>query len=128
MNIGGLTNDESETEIQSYILDYRAESLPDVVGYIQSETQLTRKSIVKILTGTTKLEYFKINPQKFIEGCIDTIGMEMRLHIVDGIKYRKIGENEYFSQELFENEELFGASCKNPNWGNVLHIWSCKGL
>ena len=29
-------------------------------------------------------------------------------HIVDGIKYRKIGGNEYFSQELFENEELFG--------------------
>ena len=121
MDIGGLTNNESETEIQSYILDYRAESLPDVVGYIQSETQLTRKSIVKILTGTTKLEYFKINPQKFIEGCIDTIGMEMRLHIVDGIKYHKIGENEYFSQELFENEELFGylegnlrASNKSP--------------
>ncbi|SHF76664.1 hypothetical protein SAMN05444377_11848 [Flavobacterium fontis] len=32
----------------------------------------------------------------------------MRLHIVDGIVYKKIGENEYYSQELFENEELSG--------------------
>jgi type III restriction enzyme len=32
----------------------------------------------------------------------------MRLHIVDGIQYKKIGDSEYYSQELFENEELFG--------------------
>ena len=30
------------------------------------------------------------------------------MHIVDGIKYQKIGDAEYYSQELFENEELFG--------------------
>ena len=27
-----------------------------------------------------------------------------------------------------EVHRQLGASCKNPNWGNVLHIWSCKGL
>ncbi len=32
----------------------------------------------------------------------------MRLHIIDGIKYKKIGDADYYSQELFENEELFG--------------------
>jgi type III restriction enzyme len=32
----------------------------------------------------------------------------MRLHIVDGIVYSKIGDHEYYSQELFENEELVG--------------------
>ena len=107
-SLGGLANNDSQTESQSYNLDYQVGRLPDIVGYIQNETQLTRKSIVKILTNCSKLDYFKINPQKFIEGCIDTINVEMRLHIVDGIKYHKIGGNEYFSQELFENEELFG--------------------
>ena len=82
--------------------------LPDIVGYLQNETQLTRKSIVKILTGTTRLRYFKINPQKFIEGCIDIINEQMRMHIIDGIQYKKIDNTEYYSQELFENEELFG--------------------
>ena len=69
---------------------------------------MTRKSIVKILTGTEKLRYFKINPQKFIEACIDIINEQMRLHIIDGIKYHKLGDADFYSQELFENEELFG--------------------
>lgn len=108
VDLGGVIKNDSEGETQSYNLDHQVERLPDIVGYIQNETQLTRKSIVKILTGTSKLDRFKINPQKFIEQCIDIINGEMRLHIVDGIKYQKIGRNEYFSQELFENEELFG--------------------
>jgi type III restriction enzyme len=89
-------------------MDNEVENLPDIVSYLQNETQLTRRSIVKILTGTSKLKFFKINPQKFIEGCIDIINEQMRIHIVDGIKYKRIGDAEYYSQELFENKELFG--------------------
>ena len=37
----------------------RFNNLPDIVGYLQNETQLTRKSIVDILTGTEKLEVFQ---------------------------------------------------------------------
>ena len=108
MNIGGLQVNEDEVKTYSENINNEVEVLPDIVGYLQNETQLTRKSIVKILTGTNKLPYFKINPQKFIEGCIDIINEQMRLHIIDGIKYKKMGDAEYYSQELFENEELFG--------------------
>ncbi|MEP2238219.1 MAG: type III restriction endonuclease subunit R, partial [Maribacter sp.] len=107
MSIGGLQVNEDPTTYSENVSD-EVDVLPDIVGYLQNETQLTRKSIVKILTGTNKLGYFKINPQKFIEGCIDIINEQMRLHIVDGIEYKKIGDSEYFSQELFKNEELFG--------------------
>lgn len=106
INTGGVANEAPATYISN--LDETVGQLPDIVTYLQNETQLTRKSIVKILTGTDKLPYFKINPQKFIEGCIDIINEQMRHHIIDGIKYQKIGEAEYFSQELFQNEELFG--------------------
>ena len=85
MNIGGL--ESKETESTTSILNEEVDTLPDIVGYLQNETQLTRKSIVAILTGTNKLGYFKINPQAFIEGCIDIINEQMRLHIIDGIKY-----------------------------------------
>jgi type III restriction enzyme len=95
--------------------------LPDIVTYLQNETQLTRKSIVTILQNCTNLNFFKINPQKFIEGCIDIINEQMRLHIVDGIVYRKIGDNSFYSQQLFKEEELTGylksnmiASTKSP--------------
>ena len=33
--------------------------------------------------------------------------------IVDGIKYTKIGDDEYYAQELFETEELTGYLSKN---------------
>jgi len=107
MSIGGLQANEDPTTYSENVND-EVEVLPDIVGYLQNETQLTRKSIVKILTETNKLNYFKINPQKFIEGCIEIINEQMRLHIIDGIQYKKIGDSEYYSQELFENEELFG--------------------
>lgn len=106
MSVGGLV--ANEDVIQYSNMDNEVENLPDIVSYLQNETQLTRRSIVKILTGTAKLKFFKINPQKFIEGCIDIINEQMRIHIVDGIKYKRIGDAEYYSQELFENKELFG--------------------
>ena len=108
MDIGGVEVDDKSIRTETSNLDYKVNHLPDIVGYLQNETQLTRKSIVDILTGTEKLKYFKINPQKFIEGCIDIINDQMRLRINDGIKYHKMEGNEFYSQELFENEELFG--------------------
>lgn len=111
INSGGVANEDPANYTMT--LDDTTERLPDIVTYLQNETQLTRKSIVKILTGTVKLPYFKVNPQKFIEGCIDIINEQMRLHIVDGIQYQKIGDAEYYSQELFQNEELFGYINKN---------------
>lgn len=110
---------DPETEYGS--IDSEIEVLPDIVSYLQNETHLTRKSIVAILHGCTNLRYFKLNPQKFIEGCIEIINEQMRLHIVDGIVYTKIGDHEVYSQELFQNEQLTGylksnmiASTKSP--------------
>lgn len=108
IDIGGVDAEVKPNTVRTETLNQEVESLPDIVGYLQNETQLTRKSIVEILTGTNKLRYFKINPQKFIEGCIDIINEQMRYHIIDGIQYKKVGDTEYYSQELFENEELFG--------------------
>ena len=108
IGIGGIDAELKLDSVRTETLHEEVEILPDIVGYLQNETQLTRKSIVKILTGTNRLPYFKINPQKFIEGCIDIINEQMRMHIIDGIQYKKIDDTEYYSQELFENEELFG--------------------
>lgn len=103
---GGVTFNEPNTNYD--VVKHEVSVLPDIISYLQNETRLTRKSIVEILRGCDNLNYFKINPQKYIEGCIDIINEQMRLHIVDGIVYKSIGKNEYYSQELFENEELTG--------------------
>ena len=105
---GGVQADEENVKKSVSNLDVEVTQLPDIVGYLQNETNLTRRSIVDILLGTAKLKYFKINPQKFIEECIKIINEQMQLHIVDGISYEKIGDTAFYKQELFENQELFG--------------------
>jgi type III restriction enzyme len=104
----GGVNILNEPEMEYGTIDCEVQVLPDIVTYLQNETRLTRKSIVEILLGCGKLDYFKRNPQAFIEACIDIINEQMRLHIVDGIVYSKIGEHSFYSQELFEQEQLTG--------------------
>ncbi len=83
-------------------------ALPDVLTDLQDRTQLTRKSLVRILTECGRLNDFKRNPQAFIEIAGEVINRTKRLALVDGIKYQKIGDEHYFAQELFQQEELMG--------------------
>ena len=104
---GGIEEQKSY-EIEENIEVYRNYKLPDIITYLQNETNLTRKSIVKILTKSKTLNSFKKNPQLYLEQASDIIKRTMKLFIVDGIKYEKIGDVEYYSQELFEQNEIFG--------------------
>ena len=82
--------------------------LPDLLTDLQDKTQLTRRSLVRILTESDRLGDFKKNPQEFIDLAAESINRVKRLAIVDGIKYQRIGDDEYWAQELFETEELTG--------------------
>ena len=82
--------------------------LPDVLTELQDRTQLTRRSIVRILTESGRLNDFKRNPQQFIELAGDAINRCKRMTLVDGIKYQRLGDEQYYAQELFEAEELTG--------------------
>ena len=83
-------------------------ALPDVLTDLQDRTQLTRKSLVRILTECGRLNDFKRNPQAFIEIAGEVINRTKRLALVDGIKYQRIGDDQYYAQELFQQEELVG--------------------
>ena len=75
---------------------------------LQDRTQLTRKSLVRILTECGRLNDFKRNPQAFIEIAGEVINRTKRLAVVDGIKYQRVGDDAYYAQELFQQEELTG--------------------
>lgn len=92
----------------SSLYESRAFDLPDLITYLQNETNLTRRTIVTIINKSGRLESFKNNPQKFIEQVASIIKSQMRLFIVDGIKYHKIGDDQFYAQELFQQNELFG--------------------
>ncbi len=98
---------------QSKLNEIGTLELPDIISYLQNETNLTRRAIVDILIQSGKLEHFKSNPQKFIEQVIAMIKRTMRQFVVDGIKYQKIGDESYYAQELFETQELAGYLNQN---------------
>lgn len=90
------------------VLDESDIELPDLITDLQDRTQLTRRTIVRVLIGSGRLDDFKRNPQQFIEIASEAINRCKRLSLVDGIKYQRLGYEEYFAQALFEQEELTG--------------------
>ncbi|MBM5815530.1 MAG: DEAD/DEAH box helicase [Cyanobacteria bacterium K_Offshore_surface_m2_239] len=89
-------------------LDEADIELPDILTDLQDKTSLTRRSICRILVDSQRLDDFKRNPQQFIELAAEIINRTKRLALVDGIKYQRIGNDAYYAQELFENQELMG--------------------
>lgn len=79
--------------------------IPDVLGYIQSKTELTRSTIEEILSKSGRIEDIIINPQLFLDLATTAIKRTLYDLMIDGIKYQKIGGLEY-EMALFEAQEL----------------------
>lgn len=99
---------EETTVAAPIIIDETDIEMPDLLTDLQDKTQLTRRSIARILLDSGRLDDFKRNPQQFIELAAESINRTKRLAIVDGIRYQRIGDDAYYAQELFEKEELTG--------------------
>ena len=82
--------------------------LPDILTELQDRTQLTRRTIHRVLVESRRLRDFRRNPQQFIELAGRAINACKQQALVDGIRYRRIGDGSYYAQELFEREELRG--------------------
>jgi type III restriction enzyme len=90
-------------------IEYNAENktIPDILGYIQNKTKLTKDTILKIIQQSGKGNEIEKNPQQFMDLATNVIKGELEKLVIDGIKYEKLkGENSYYAMELFENEEL----------------------
>ena len=108
---GGIVARESDR--LTVYASLQKENLPDIISFLQNETDLTRRTLVEILKQSNTLHLFKKNPQKYMDEVAKIISAKMRLMIVDGIKYTKIGEEEYYVQELFKDNDLFGYLSNN---------------
>lgn len=89
--------------------NYRAGRSPDVLAYLQAETELTRSTLARILKESGRLDEFFNDPQRFMDAAAGIIRHELNRLLVDGIKYEKIGgdgpEAEW-EMTRFESEEL----------------------
>ncbi len=85
-------------------LDYEG-PIPDIIGYLQKETELTRKTLVTILIQSDRLEEFIRNPQRYMDTVATIIKKKLHELIIDGIKYEKSTAEEW-SMLLFRDEEV----------------------
>jgi type III restriction enzyme len=94
MGVGGNVSTGEDIEI-----DMRMRASQDILAYLQAETDLTRVSLLKILTGSKRLKDFFVNPQVFLDQVTEVIRSEMGKLIVEqggtglgakGIRYSKI--------------------------------------
>lgn len=90
-------------KVESY--DSYSWKIPDVLGYIQSKTELTRSTIQEILSKSGRIGDILINPQLFLDLTTQAIKRTLYDLMIDGIKYQKIGSSDY-EMALFEAQEL----------------------
>jgi type III restriction enzyme len=91
------------------VISIPTRALPDMLAYLQNETELTRSTLVRILEESGRLGEVFANPQRFLDQVASILKFELHRFLVDGIKYEKIegkGPDAEWEQMLFKNEEL----------------------
>jgi type III restriction enzyme len=77
--------------------------LPDILAFLQKETELTRHTLAEILKRSGRLAEFKINPQAFMAAVAKEIGRALHDLMLEGIKYEKVA-GAYWEQSRIEQE------------------------
>ncbi len=104
---GGITT--RAISVAEENVDYTGHPVPDVLAYLQNETELTRSTLVRILKESGRLDEFFNNPQRFLDAVAAILKYELHRLLVDGIKYERIagtGSDAEWEMLLFKNEEL----------------------
>lgn len=85
----------------------------DLVGKLMDETRLTRKTIVKILTGIKQSTFllFRQNPEEFIIRAARLINEQKATTIIESITYDVT--NETFDADIFTQNTLKGQFGEN---------------
>jgi len=104
---GGVT--ATATQVAEERPNYRARALPDILAYLQNETELTRSTLARILKESGRLPEVFENPQRFLDRVAAILKHELHRLLVDGIKYERlpgVGADAEWEMVLFKNEEL----------------------
>lgn len=75
--------------------------LPDILSFLQRETELTRGTLVRILKESERIKEFPINPQSFMTEVAKLINRALNELIIEGIKYEPIA-GQFYEMRLFE--------------------------
>lgn len=81
--------------------------LPDMLAYLQKQTELTRRTLVEIIKESGRIAEFAVNPQRFMDEVAAIIKKELHKLMIDGIEYERLTVGEtYYRMGLFEDDDL----------------------
>lgn len=116
MDESSLKSGESMKRLQN--ITEKAESLLgslkyDLVAEIAKETNLTRKTVVKILQGlrVDTFHNFKVNPESFIQGVVNLINSEKAATLINNIIYSKTDQS--YDDSVFTINNFKGSLADN---------------
>lgn len=107
----GVSHQAGRTYIQDLTRNY--ETLPDILRLISTKTLLKRSTVNRILQESGRMADFLKNPQEFYEKTLEIIERNRHKLAIDGIKYIKLADEEYYVQEIFDSTELIANLDKN---------------
>ena len=79
--------------------------LPDILAFLQKETELTRHTLAEILKRSGRLAEFKINPQAFMAAVAKEISRALHDLMLEGIKYEKVAGQHWEQSRLEQDAE-----------------------
>lgn len=94
--------------------------LPDILAFLQKETELTRHTLAAILKRSGRLAEFKVNPQAFMAAVAKEISRALHDLMMEGIKYEKVG-GQFWEQSRLEQDAEEGIVRYLTNLYEVKH-------
>jgi len=91
--------------VTSSTTQFLVSPIPDLISYLQRETELTRETLSNILSKSGRLSDIFVNPQQFLDLATRAIRFTMQQLMVSGIKYEQIAGEKY-EMRLFEDHEI----------------------
>ena len=109
----------ADKQIATRVRDVEAvKVLPDILAFLQKETELTRHTLAEILKRSDRLAEFKVNPQAFMAVVAREISRALHDLILEGIKYERLA-GIYWEQTRIEQEAEEGIV---RYLGNLYHV------
>jgi type III restriction enzyme len=97
---------DTDTKLEEKSFDAEpAKVLPDILAFLQKDTELTRPTLVQILKQTGRLEEFKINPQAFMAAVAREISHALHHLMLEGIQYDKIDGQKWEMSRIEQEAE-----------------------
>ena len=96
----------ADRELETRVREVKSVNvLPDIVAYLQKETELTRHTIVRILQASGRLSEFKRNPQAFMAAVAREISKALHEIMISGIRYEELEGKQWEMTRISDEAE-----------------------